>query len=195
MYANRKEKRRRRVGPQVIPLVCGLIEAGRKVQHPMPTAWRPTSLGGNSTFRTCWFSDLLPQDWWSCFLASTKDEGREGIRDTSAEYVRHEKAWSCQSQGSCILPGWKVSFILLYVWQSQKEEPQSPIKICIIDSAYPGIKLLYLVLVPISQRRYAKPVLTLFSKLYQYAMNCPHPNCLFDAGEHKNPPARVQFRS
>ena len=45
MYANRKEKRRRRVGPQVIPLVCGLIEAGRKVQHPMPTAWKPTSLG------------------------------------------------------------------------------------------------------------------------------------------------------
>ena len=40
-----------------------------------------------------------------------------------------------------------------------------------------------------------KTCLTLFSKLYQYAMNCPHPNSLFDAGEHKNPPARVQFRS
>ena len=34
-------------------MVCGPTEAGRKVQHPTPTAWRLTSLGGNSTLRTC----------------------------------------------------------------------------------------------------------------------------------------------
>ena len=54
---HRKERRRQRVGRQVTPLDCGLIEAGRKVQHQMPTVWKLTSLGGNSTFRT--FSDLL----------------------------------------------------------------------------------------------------------------------------------------
>ena len=51
MCDTRKERRRQRVVQQVIPLVCDPIEAERKVQRPMPTAWKRTSLGGKSTLR------------------------------------------------------------------------------------------------------------------------------------------------
>ena len=100
-------------------------DRGRK-EGPAPNAYSVEThkLGWEFYFSVLlMFSSPSYQDWWSCFLTSTKDEGGKGVCDTSAKYLRHEKAWGCQSQGSCLLPSWKVlnPFHSLAFWHL--EEP------------------------------------------------------------------------
>ena len=99
------------------------------------------------------------KDWWPSFFVGATDEGREGICDSSAEHVWHAQAWSCQSQSTCLLPGWKV-LLQVFLTQTFSSERKSYLTnwawlppCFILGSVFLEIRPPYQGPVPISQRK------------------------------------------